>query len=89
MIPVNLPSLMNYKLEKFWNSKLNFVLRLVFKWTINLKSFEIKKPLIISAKNKMNYKLEKFWNKAKVEEEVKNNAMNYKLEKFWNPLNLL
>ena len=33
---------MNYKLEKFWNvSAYCFINAFTFKWTINLKSFEI------------------------------------------------
>ena len=32
---------MNYKLEKFWNAKVNFYAEDNSLWTINLKSFEI------------------------------------------------
>ena len=33
---------MNYKLEKFWNYKNNSLISCSDKWTINLKSFEIR-----------------------------------------------
>ena len=54
---------MNYKLEKFWNSSINFSTSAITIWTINLKSFEIKVTRLKAEKSfEMNYKLEKFWN---------------------------
>ena len=35
---------MNYKLEKFWNTLNSLYCCPPIKWTINLKSFEMKKP---------------------------------------------
>jgi len=58
-------SFMNYKLEKFWNT-LNFSPNSSkSKWTINLKSFEMKKQEVYQWLYQMNYKLEKFWNSNK------------------------
>ena len=34
---------MNCKLEKFWNTEMNSALTSVGTWTVNLKSFEIKR----------------------------------------------
>ena len=78
-------TLMNYKLEKFWNNidsptffylvYMNYKLEKFWNWirTLLFRTFE-----------RMNYKLEKFWNKRKCRYLSKIYKMNYKLEKFWN-----
>ena len=35
-------SCMNCKLEKFWNASFSIILETSMRWTVNLKSFEIK-----------------------------------------------
>ena len=77
--------LMNYKLEKFWNVGGNIVDYKEYRWTINLKSFEINNDgLKFDVDVKMNYKLEKFWNIFFLVIRLFFITMNYKLEKFWN-----
>ena len=55
---------MNYKLEKFWNSKYWITLLLAFIMNYKLEKFwnspKVAPKRTFSAK--MNYKLEKFWN---------------------------
>ena len=54
---------MNCKLEKFWNPIKSKNIPEHFKWTVNLKSFEISFDEIGYLKHsEMNCKLEKFWN---------------------------
>ena len=57
---------MNCKLEKFWNKNAKNSIVYRFAWTVNLKSFEIAKQILMrESKFVMNCKLEKFWNMNK------------------------
>ena len=60
---VNPYILMNYKLEKFWNSalKLNIFFRAFMNYKLE-KFWNIAKNNVTSGNLVMNYKLEKFWN---------------------------
>ena len=80
-------SVMNYKLEKFWNIVGTIKPLSVIKWTINLKSFEIKvaNPLLqVPDRWTINLKSFEITKKRFYSKIIF--IMNYKLEKFWNLL---